>query len=306
MFERFTDRARRVIVLAQEEARSLGHNYIGTEHLLLGLIAEGEGVGAKALEDLGLSHAAVRGEIEQIIGTGGAEVPEGHIPFTPRSKKSLELALREALQLGHDYIGTEHILLGLAREGEGVATQILDRLGGGHPSVRAAVVGILTGHRIATTPRHGPAGVIETGRYSPGLAAALEAAAARASSAPAVGTHHLLSVLAEWDDLAAHQALRAGGFDPSRLEVAIHDWDVGDTRDETEEQLGVRTTEISAEEDAIVVRLVDPELRVQIRQALDSERSDEVKAAFGRAIRDLQRSLPRRSEEQEPGESPAS
>src|SRR5579884_2903355 len=119
MFERFTDRARRVVVLAQEEARMLNHNYIGTEHILLGLIHEGEGVAAKALESLGISLEAVRQQVEEIIGQG-QQAPSGHIPFTPRAKKVLELSLREALQLGHNYIGTEHILLGLIREGEGV------------------------------------------------------------------------------------------------------------------------------------------------------------------------------------------
>ncbi len=123
VFERFTDRARRVVVLAQEEARLLNHNYIGTEHILLGLIHEGEGVAAKALESLGISLEAVRSQVEEIIGQGGSS-PSGHIPFTPRAKKVLELSLREALQLGHNYIGTEHILLGLIREGEGVAAQV--------------------------------------------------------------------------------------------------------------------------------------------------------------------------------------
>jgi ATP-dependent Clp protease ATP-binding subunit ClpC len=124
LFERFTDRARRVVVLAQEEARMLNHNYIGTEHILLGLIHEGEGVAAKALESLGISLEAVREQVEEIIGQG-QQAPTGHIPFTPRAKKVLELSLREALQLGHNYIGTEHILLGLIREGEGVAAQVL-------------------------------------------------------------------------------------------------------------------------------------------------------------------------------------
>src|SRR6266851_8759606 len=128
MFERFTDRARRVVVLAQEEARMLDHNYIGTEHILLGLIHEGEGVAAASLESLGISLEAVRQGVEQIIGKGQQQ-PSGHIPFTPRAKKVLELSLREALQLGHDYIGTEHILLGLISEGEGVAAQVLVKLG---------------------------------------------------------------------------------------------------------------------------------------------------------------------------------
>ena len=142
MFERFTDRARRVIVLAQEEARMLNHNYIGTEHILLGLIHEGEGVAAEALESLGISLAAVRQQVEEIIGQG-QEAPSGHIPFTPRAKKVLELSLRESLQLGHHYIGTEHILLGLIREGDGVATQILVRLRGDLNLIRHQVIQLI-------------------------------------------------------------------------------------------------------------------------------------------------------------------
>ena len=145
MFERFTDRARRVVVLAQEEARLLKHNYIGTEHILLGLIHEGEGVAAKALESLGISLEAVRTQVEEIIGQG-QQSPSGHIPFTPRAKKVLELSLREALQLGHNYIGTEHILLGLIREGEGVAAQVLVKLGADLTRVRQQVIQLVNGH----------------------------------------------------------------------------------------------------------------------------------------------------------------
>jgi len=145
VFERFTDRARRVVVLAQEEARLLNHNYIGTEHILLGLIHEGEGVAAKALESLGISLEAVRSQVEEIIGQGGSS-PSGHIPFTPRAKKVLELSLREALQLGHNYIGTEHILLGLIREGEGVAAQVLVKLGADLSRVRQQVIQLLSGY----------------------------------------------------------------------------------------------------------------------------------------------------------------
>jgi ATP-dependent Clp protease ATP-binding subunit ClpC len=144
MFERFTDRARRVVVLAQEEARMLSHNYIGTEHILLGLIHEGEGVAAKALESLDISLEAVRGQVEDIIGQG-QQAPSGHIPFTPRAKKVLELSLREALQLGHNYIGTEHILLGLIREGEGVAAQVLVKLGADLNRVRQQVIQLVSG-----------------------------------------------------------------------------------------------------------------------------------------------------------------
>ena len=146
MFERFTDRARRVVVLAQEEARMLNHNYIGTEHILLGLIHEGEGVAAKGLESLGISLEAVRAQVEEIIGQG-QQAPSGHIPFTPRAKKVLELSLREALQLGHNYIGTEHILLGLIREGEGVAAQVLVKLGADLSRVRQQVIQLLSGYQ---------------------------------------------------------------------------------------------------------------------------------------------------------------
>ncbi|WP_424183991.1 ATP-dependent Clp protease ATP-binding subunit [Actinokineospora sp. G85] len=146
MFERFTDRARRVVVLAQEEARMLNHNYIGTEHILLGLIHEGEGVAAKALESLGIALEGVRQQVEEIIGQG-QHAPSGHIPFTPRAKKVLELSLREALQLGHNYIGTEHILLGLIREGEGVAAQVLVKLGADLNRVRQQVLQLLSGYQ---------------------------------------------------------------------------------------------------------------------------------------------------------------
>jgi ATP-dependent Clp protease ATP-binding subunit ClpA len=144
MFERFTDRARRVVVLAQEEARLLNHNYIGTEHLLLGLAHEGQGVAATALESLGISLEAVRAQVKEIIGQGQS-TPTGQVPFTPRAKKVLELSLRESQQLGHNYIGTEHILLGLVREGEGVAAQVLVRLGGDLSRVRQQVVQLLGG-----------------------------------------------------------------------------------------------------------------------------------------------------------------
>src|SRR5687768_12994068 len=144
LFERFTDRARRVLVLAQEEARLLNHNFIGTEHILLGLIHEGEGVAAKALESLGISLEAVREKVEETIGPAGSSTT-GSPPFTPRAKKVLELSLREALQLGHNYIGTVHMLLGLVREGEGVAAQVLVDLGADLSRVRQQGVRLLWG-----------------------------------------------------------------------------------------------------------------------------------------------------------------
>src|SRR5215475_8627978 len=145
MFQRFTDRARRVMVLAQEEASRLDHGYIGTEHILLGLISEGEGVAGRALESLRIGLDAARQQVEEIIGRG-QQAPSGHIPFTPRAKKVLELSLREALQLSHNYIGTEHILLGLIREGEGVAAKVLLRLGADLNRVREQVIQLVQGY----------------------------------------------------------------------------------------------------------------------------------------------------------------
>ena len=166
MFERFTERARRVVVLAQEESRLLNHNYIGTEHLLLGLLHEGEGVAAKALEELGISLDAVRQRVEDMIGQGSSAPIEGHIPFTPRAKKVLELALREGLQLGHNYIGTEHILLGLVREGEGVAAQVLVQMGADLDRVRHATIQLLSGYG-GKSPESGGAYATEALRVEP-------------------------------------------------------------------------------------------------------------------------------------------
>src|SRR3989304_3711691 len=144
MFERFTEKARRIVVYAQEEARMLNQNYIGTEHLLLGLIREEEGIAARAIKNLNINLEDVRTQIEDIIGRG-TSTPSAHIPFTPRAKKVLELSLRESLQLGHNYIGTEHILLGLIREGEGIAARVLINLGADMEKVRNQVVELLSG-----------------------------------------------------------------------------------------------------------------------------------------------------------------
>jgi ATP-dependent Clp protease ATP-binding subunit ClpC len=149
MFERFTDRARRVVVQAQDEARTLSHNYIGTEHILLGLIHEGEGTGTKALESLGISLETVRQQVQEVIGQG-QHAPSGHIPFTPPAKKALELALSESKALSHNYIGTEHILLGLIREGDGVAAQVLVKLGADLNRVRQQVIQLLHDYQAKT------------------------------------------------------------------------------------------------------------------------------------------------------------
>jgi ATP-dependent Clp protease ATP-binding subunit ClpC len=179
MFERFTDRARRVVILAQEEARVLSHDYIGTEHILLGLIGEGEGVAVRALESLGISFEVVRQQVEEIIGEG-EHAPVGHIPFTPRAKRVLELSLRESLQLGHNYIGTEHILLGLIREGEGVAARVLVTLGADLNRVRQQVIQLHDGLRGAE--REGWATAVPERGPPPEIAARLDAIDSRLSA----------------------------------------------------------------------------------------------------------------------------
>jgi ATP-dependent Clp protease ATP-binding subunit ClpA len=255
MFERFTDRARRVVVLSQEEARRLGHNYIGTEHILLGLVHEGDGVGARSLEALGVDLAKVRRKVEEIIGESGSDAqPSAHIPFTPRAKKVLELSLREALQLGHNYIGTEHVLLGLVREGEGVAAQVLVALGADLSTVRSKVYQMLAGGApsaaaLVATPyarRMQLAGVRAAARASAGRARAddmlersvdrivfrrFTVSAARVlllaeSEAMRLGhptvrvAHLLLGLVLEGEGRAA-QALTAAGVDLGRARAAV-------------------------------------------------------------------------------------
>jgi ATP-dependent Clp protease ATP-binding subunit ClpC len=207
MFERFTDRARRVVVLAQEEARTLGHSYIGTEHVLLGLLREHEGVGAQVLVNAGITLEDVRAKVMQLLLTAGTIEPPRH-----------------------------HIVE--------AATARFDRL-------------------------------------SPGLRAALETADGRAHDAPAIGTHHLLAVFAEWDDLSAHAALVAGGFDASTLPQPLDEWDVAGTRDETPEQWGARVTEVSTEGDAVVIKITDPALRAAI------EANPDLRGSLGVAFRNL-------------------
>jgi ATP-dependent Clp protease ATP-binding subunit ClpC len=158
MFERFTDRSQRVVVLAQEEARTLNHEYVGTEHILLGLIREGGGVAAQALESLGISEEAARRRVEEIVGRGQADPARRDLPFTPRGKKVLQLSLREAMALGHGYVGTEHILLGLIREDEGVATRVLDGLGVDPNRIRQQVIRLVSARQVRGKPGTGRAG----------------------------------------------------------------------------------------------------------------------------------------------------
>ena len=217
MFERFSDRARRVVVLSQEEARLLNHNYIGTEHILLGLVHEGEGLASRALRSLDITLDAVRQQVEEIIGQGGSP-PSEQIPFTPRAKKVLELSLREALQLGHNYIGTEHILLGLIREGEGVAAQVLVRLGASLPTVRARVLQLVAGGSVEGAVGRMPG-------LSPELMAVLDEArrAAEATGEAQVMPSHLFLAAVEHPDGAAGRMLRAVGVDPEELRRQLAD-----------------------------------------------------------------------------------
>jgi ATP-dependent Clp protease ATP-binding subunit ClpC len=226
MFERFTDRARRVVVLAQEEARMLNHNYIGTEHILLGLIHEGEGVAAKALESLGISLEAVRSQVEEIIGQGQA-APTGHIPFTPRAKKVLELSLREALQLGHNYIGTEHILLGLIREGEGVAAQVLQKLGAEFERVRQVVIELLDGYSGEESAE--PVRSVAHGPFDPPLSArardvlGLSAVTAKKMDHRSIQPVDLLIGLFAADDQDVAHMLESLGVDMEALRRRIEE-----------------------------------------------------------------------------------
>ncbi|HET6954675.1 MAG TPA: Clp protease N-terminal domain-containing protein [Acidimicrobiales bacterium] len=203
MFERFTNRARRVVVLSQEEARRLGHGYIGTEHLLLGLLGVDDGVGARALVASGVDLDGARAQVESIVGRGEAPV-SGHVPFTPRAKRVLELALREALQLGHNYIGTEHVLLGIVREGEGAASRVLAAMGAVPADVDARVRVLLT------VPRSGAAGAA-----APGAATAAPAPAGGVGL-PLEGGEATLPVLRRLTP-AAVRALAEAGVEAARL-----------------------------------------------------------------------------------------
>ena len=269
MFERFTSRARHAVVLAQDEARRLQHNYIGTEHLLLGLLGESDGLACRALHSFGLSLDGARYAVTAIIGTGSVQ-PSGHIPFTPRAKKTLELALREALQLQHNYIGTEHILLGLIREGDGVAAQILKQ----HAdllAIRMAVLDLLPAASIqATRGRHwlrrraaivrGEAGAqAEQAVFNatPAADTTLSEAARLAGSQP-VGSHHLLLAALADPDTAAARVLAALGIDLNQARQALQSADVTGTSDEPPEEAGRRQMTIHVTGDQLTIEATDP------------------------------------------------
>ena len=270
MFERFTNRARHVVVLAQEEARRLRHNYIGTEHILLGLLGEPDGVGGRVLAGFGMSLESARREVTAIV-SAGTTAPSGHIPFTPRAKKTLELSLREALQLQHNYIGTEHILLGLMREGEGVAAQILQQHGD-LQAIRTAVIDVAPAASAETSGRgrrwlrrRGAAGLAEPG--TPAEQAVLNATpaadttlseAARLAGTQPVGSHHLLLAALADPDTAAARALTALGVDLDQAKEALRSADVTGTSDELPEEAGRRQMLIQVTGERLTVEAADP------------------------------------------------
>jgi ATP-dependent Clp protease ATP-binding subunit ClpA len=279
MFERFTNSARHVVVIAQEEARGLQHNYIGTEHILLGLLAEPEGVAARVLARFGLSLTGAREDVRRIIGTGKGQL-SGHIPFTPRAKKTLELSLREALQLNHNYIGTEHILLGVIREGDGVGAQIIkehaDLL-----AVRSAVLDVVPpGPAQAARGRHWlrrVVGVVSGGHAEPEEATELRTTpaadtslneAARLAGPDPVGSHHLLLAALADPDTAAARALAALGVDLDQAREALRTADVTGTSDEPPEEAGRRQMLIRVAEDKLTIEAADPTIVRMGRVAL--------------------------------------
>jgi len=282
MFERFTNRARHVVVLAQEEARRLQHNYIGTEHILLGILGEPEGVGGRALQQFGITLEGVRKEVEGIVGTGSGKL-SGHIPFTPRAKKTLELALREALQLHHNYIGTEHILLGVIREGEGVGAQVL-RQHADPLAIRAAVLDLLPtvkseaarGRRMwlrrrgTDDPLEGEPTPLQTElRTTPAADTSLNEAARLAGPQP-VGSHHLLLAALADPDSAAARALAALGVDLDQAKEALRGADVTGTSDEQPEEAGRRQMVIHVAGDKLTVEASDPVIIEAGRAALSA------------------------------------
>jgi ATP-dependent Clp protease ATP-binding subunit ClpC len=245
MFERFSGHARQVVVSAQEEARALDHNYIGTEHILLGLLVASDSLASASLNALGYTHDNVREAVEATVGRGKAS-PGGHVPFTPRAKKVLELSLREALNLNHNYIGTEHILLGLLREGQGVAARVLaDK----HPldRVRQEVFAHIESPQARQT--HG------AGRTS--AAREVLAQAAQLAGETPVGSHHILEAILHQPDSAAAKVLSDAGVDLDQLAAKLAEVDPEGTDDDTPEQAAARQLELSVTDEAITVVLRD-------------------------------------------------
>ena len=263
MFERFTSAARRVVVQAQTEARELHHNYIGTEHLLLGLLSDPDSTAAGALARTGVTLPQAREQVEGMVGTGEQE-PSGHIPFTPRAKKVLELSLREALHLKVNYIGTEHILLGLMREGEGAGARVLDALGAAPDQVRREV-----GRLVAEKPEPEAERTPTPRRaHTPAAAEVLAAAEQLAGGSP-VGSHHLLEALARSHRSAAAHALAAAGVDVEVLTAKLDEQDLTGTSDLTPEEEAARMMEIRLVDDEVQLVLRDGPTRELVRAAVD-------------------------------------
>jgi ATP-dependent Clp protease ATP-binding subunit ClpC len=281
MFERFTNNARHAVVLAQEEARRMQHNYIGTEHVLLGLLGEPNGLACRALAGLGLSLEAARDEVTDIVGTGAAAL-SGHIPFTPRAKKTLELSLREALQLHHNYIGTEHILLGLIREGDGVAAQVLKQ----HAdltAIRVAVLDLLPAasaeaaharrwlrRPTAADPREAGALAEQTVLSTSPAADTTLSEAARLAGPRPVGSHHLLLAALADPDTAAARALAALGVDLDQARQTLRSVDVTGTSDEPPEEAGRRQMVIRVTGERLTIEATDPVITEAGRAALEA------------------------------------
>ncbi len=283
MFERFTNRARHVVVLAQEEARRLQHNYIGTEHILLGLLGEPEALAARALDHFGMSLDAAREDVKAIVGTGKV-AQSGHIPFTPRAKKTLELALREALQLHHNYIGTEHILLGVIREGDGVGAQVLKQYSPDLMAIRMTVLNLVSaepteaarGRRWQLRRRFaaGPGESREPGepaelRTTPAADISLTEAARLAGSQP-VGSHHLLLAALADADTAAARALAALGVDLDQAREALRNADVTGTSDEQPEEACRRQMLVRITDKQVTIEATDPVIVDLGRAALEA------------------------------------
>ena len=301
MFERFTDRARTVVVLAQEEARGLDHNYIGTEHLLLGLLAEGNGVGAKVLDRAGIRLDDTRAEVVRIIGRSDP-VPVGHIPFTPRAKKALECALREALRLQHNYIGTEHVLLGLLEEGSGVAAQILSAKGLSLVEARSLVMDALgtqgSSPPVVTPWRGGGAvrgRVARQQNTTPAVADLYRRARELAGDDP-VSSAHMLRALVALPDSRAARALAALGVTGERVEGALAATPTEGTTDETPRDAIVRAASISTREGRVVIELDDEELVRRI-----GADTVELTGSLADALEQLHEGLVRQSQQKGPG-----
>jgi ATP-dependent Clp protease ATP-binding subunit ClpA len=284
MFERFTNRARHTVVLAQEEARGLKHNYIGTEHILLGLLGEPNGLAFRVLQGFGMSLEGTREEVRAIIGAGTGKVSSGHIPFTPRAKKTLEYALREALQLHHNYIGTEHILLGVIREGDGVGAKILKQHSADLAPIRTAILDLLLPGVPAAGARGrrwlrrfagaDPGETSEPGeqselRTTPAADISLSEAARLAGSQP-VGSHHLLLAALGDPDTAAARALAALGVDLDQAREALRTADVAGTSDEQPEEAGRRQMLIRVTADQVTIEATDPVIVGLGRAALEA------------------------------------